>query len=314
MLAQFTHTGVGVAENKEGDWYVTQIYVTTKQTFSEGDRVILAGRFVNGIRREAGVGPLSISLAASLRLREAPLQHPGFSPKDDWVDYSTFDLQILRFERKFKGKSEMELIFDEYLQRRDFVKMAKSAGYVEFAFASRVGPGNLMSVAFLLGRGGAVERVVRARDLKYPEAAVMLGLINAFRADKMLRGFVLSHRWCVAAERHVAKVLGEGQELEVRSLKTRIAAQLGGSDVETGAALIPRATDPLGELFLVWITNDVSVKQILGNATHFAFALGGMRGGGCAAVRVLGIRDGKGEIAEQVGNEWMGIARFADAD
>jgi uncharacterized protein YkwD len=314
MLSQFTHTGVGVAESQDGSWYVTQIYITLKSAYSEGDRVLLMLRFINHLRRQAELPPLSISLLATMRLREAPIHNPGFTPKDPIVDFSTYELQMLRFERKFKARNDMQQVFDEYLQRRDFVKMAKGAQYAELAFARRIGPGNLISIAVLLGRGGSVEPGVRARHLRYPAAAVMLDLVNAYRADRKLPPLALSHRWCTAAERHLETVLAQGEELQVRSLRTRITEQLSGTDVQAGAALLPRSADPLPELFLIWITNKVGEGQITGNATHFAFALGGVRGGACAALRVVGVREGSGAPPDEPDGSWRGIGRFADVE
>ena len=68
IIGEFSHTGIGISESEEGNWYCTQIYSLILENLNEKDELLISSRLINRYRTRHNLNHLSIGINNTFKL------------------------------------------------------------------------------------------------------------------------------------------------------------------------------------------------------------------------------------------------------
>ncbi|EAX97815.1 hypothetical protein TVAG_411770 [Trichomonas vaginalis G3] len=259
IQGEYTHTGIGVAENTKGQWFCTQIFATFKTKISKKDGILVMSRYVNNQRRKNNLPPLIITISPCSRL----LQYRQSKSSN------LSDLNTLVIKNSFENCVEANFIFEKVAKTdicplEDFLKalqenkahsktILKDYTHVSFVFDSISEKD--FGCALLFAKCNPSKVKIPHMYAPYPNGAKMLLLLNDYRSYKGIHPVIMSLQWCEISQMYCDKLHNEDIDLETRKVKQRIHKLFPMSRANVGIYLTPWTPDPLQEIFLMWISN-----------------------------------------------------------
>lgn len=277
IQGEYTHTGIGVAENSNGLWFCTQIFATFKTKISKKEAILVISRFVNVFRRQNNIPPLNVSITAASKLMSLKLSNPIILT----------DLSTLIVRNVFDNCSEANYIFEKVKKSEtspveDFIGILREnkvylkyilKDYTHISFLFVPINENSIGCALLFGKCTTPRIKIPKMYMGFPNACKMLLLVNDYRSIKGMKPVLLSLQWCEIAQRYCDKLKREDIDMETRTMTKRIHKMFPGSKTNIGVYLTPWTQDPLQEIFLMWIANP-SIKTHIISAEFNALGFG----------------------------------------
>lgn len=266
IQGDYTHTGIGVAENANGNWFCTQIFATFKSKISRKDAILISGRFVNSFRRKNNLNPLimtippaSILLGLKKQKTTAMTQLSASSIKNLFEECVEAD-----FIYESIPKTEIPPIEDflKIIQdSKTYTKVIlKEFTHVSFLYDSI--SEKEVGCALLLANCNFVKVKIPKNYLACPFACKILQYLNDYRKYKGLKPIIISLQWCEIAQRYCDKLVKKDTDMETRKISSKIHRMFPSSRVNVGVYLIPWTLDPIQEIFLMWVSHPIT-KQIV---------------------------------------------------
>lgn len=299
IIANYTHTGIGVAESENGAWYCTQILATYKTHLSHKDKLLLMTRFINRFRAKKQLPACAVSMAASANFKKYIKQSPEALASINSQLVKQFFPNCIESDciseiLPYSQSSFLNLftILRENQQYQEiFLKDITDIGF----YMPKVGD-DMVNAVIMLAKCGIQYRKIPKIHHHYPDAFKMLQLINDYRFLHGYNLLTLSHQWCIAAQRHSVKMMKNECEIEIRSLARKVLHLNSESTVHCGVYIIPSSLDPLRELFLMWISNFKTKNKILSlDYVHFGFGISILNERYCYATKIIGIKMEQGK-------------------
>ena len=278
ILANFTHTGIGVAESESGEWYCSQVFVTYKAFLSYKDQLLLMTRFINRMRYENGLNLLSISLEGASNLKLKIKEDKNFMSKLTNKTCATlfYKCKSASFisETLIKGDNNsakiLQMFMNQIQKNEEFNKIISNDKVTDFIYASQETTDNKIICGAIFGFSRQPTKIVPPVHVKFPDAYYCLQFVNEYRIKHNVDPLELSHQWCKAAQKHTNKMIQS--EVEIRTLSNVLMRQNPDDSIQCSAYVIPNTNDSIRELFLMWISTPKSKERLLSKAKHFGFA------------------------------------------
>ncbi|OHS97782.1 hypothetical protein TRFO_09188 [Tritrichomonas foetus] len=297
ILAGFTHTGIGVAESKDGLFYCCQILATYKVRLSYKDQFLLMSRYVNRVRSINNLTPLSISLSGAAIITYKCKVEPSFLSHLTNSICNSFFYKCSSAEfisETISNSSSLIQAFIEKIQgNEDYLNLIKKEKFSEFIFAKHQVSENEIICIAIFGTPLHSSKIIPKIHFNYPSAYLCLQIVNDYRIVHSLVPFELSHQWCKAADKHSEKMMSSKGEIEIRSISKKLLQKLPEDNVHCAACVIPNSVDPLKELLLMWISNPKTKARLLSEAKHFGFAMSILNDKFCYVTRIIGTKKTK---------------------
>jgi uncharacterized protein YkwD len=297
IIAAFTHTGVGAAENEDGVWFIVQVFATFKTVMHRKDQMIAVSRLVNAIRTAAGGTPLALSIIGCSRLKLFCER----SRVDDPLSKVNDQNAKLFFEPCSSAKAIIENLpasagaFNRFLEilakGEPYLSTLQTAGFIEVAFTRRDPKKQQTNVTFCVLLATAEDvyyPLSEFHHINFPHALRCINLVNDYRMAHGKKVLDLSRSWSKAADQQCQKMANRQIEIEGRSLIRAIKWKDPDSEVSFRVDVIAMTHDPLPELLLYWIADRKGKAKVLGDFRHFAFGMAVADDKVCYAIRLLG--------------------------
>ena len=291
ILASFTHTGIGVAEDENGNkYYCCQILVSKKTRLTRKEQLLLVGRYINRIRIRKKLKPLAYSLVATARIFDMAKQLPE----------SLLGITTTRVKLMFPSCIEAEYLTEKFSYSTDnleqFLKMIYEHSnsnrmvrkdFTDMAFIMKYINQENVVCTLLLAKCKSAYRKVPVKDLHYSMGSQCLQLVNDYRLAHKLSPLIFSHQYCRFANKYVVKMMNKEIELDDSKITRLLKRRIPNSKTKVGAYKIPMSFDPLREFFLIWISDYHTRAKLLGDFTHFGFGMAVIEDSLCYAIRIL---------------------------
>lgn len=294
MLGSYTHTGIGVAESDDGEWYCTQIFATYRLKQNQKDMLLIIARLANRIRTRNQQLGLAISPVATSRLISKIEEHSD----------AIFALTPSSVKTMFINASESEYIsesidlsespdyltkFMQIVDEQSNYKRIIRKEYTDIGFARKRVSSNTVVCVIILAKCSKKYKKVPQLHMHYPFAWKCSLIVNDYRESHGLQPLTLSHQFSRIAEHYAKEMMNKVADLEISTITKRIEKKMTNSKVHCGIAIVPMSMDPIPELFLQWISIKKAREAILiENATYFGFGISVLDNKICYATRIIG--------------------------
>ncbi|EAY10150.1 hypothetical protein TVAG_088650 [Trichomonas vaginalis G3] len=304
IQGEYTHTGIGVAENANGSWFCTQILATIKSKLSKKESLLAVTRYVNCYRRKNSVKPLIVSITAASKLMNLKLSNPSlFNDLSTLIIKNTFDnCQEANyiFEKVHKGETSPVDEFIRIIRESKMYPKLILRDYTHVSFLIDNINENTYGCILLLGKCITHHQKIPKMYMGYPNASKMLMILNDYRSIKGMKPILLSLQWCEVAQRYCDKLRKEDIDMETKTITQKIHKISPNSKPNVGVFLTPWSQDPLQEIFLMWISNP-TIKEIIisSECNALGFGLSIEQYQSCYSARVIGYKEFNGEMKDE---------------
>ncbi|OHT02610.1 hypothetical protein TRFO_07023 [Tritrichomonas foetus] len=262
-----TDIGIGIAESECGSLYITALFATFKDKYSSADNLLIAYRYVNILRKENNVNPLTVSFIATSHLRSLgkDLVFGITSCKAKSLfenctcNKASYIIEIFEIEYNDDAIS----IFLKKLNEKENLKKISCKNYTEMAFYIGSYENNKIMGCLILGESIIENPIIPSLYIRYPNEYTCMILMNEYLGTHNLCSLMLSKQLCHASKSNSDKIKSRKIQLQIYSLTKKMKKILPNSSLKLGCCSFPMSTHPERELFLIWISNKKYRTQFL---------------------------------------------------
>ena len=293
ILSDFTHTGIGASESDDGHWYCCQIFATFKEKPTAKEALLIAMRNVNKYRIQNGISPLAVSLTATHRLmqlaRNSPEAFQGMTLTRAKQIFNDCESAEYIAERVPAEGDPLKTFLADIKEHSNYRRAMRNDEYTDIAFFMKKFTKNEMyNCVLILGKCDPLYRPVPLIDVHYPHASRSLQIVNDYRESHQKGLFKISHRWCRFADLYAKKMMLHDCEFDAQKIHRRMIKCQPKIKVNIGSYFIPMSSDPIRELFLMWISSNNSKSVLLSDNTIYGFGISILNDKYIYAIRIIG--------------------------